>query len=100
IPEQMLVERHLSGHATSPQDEVAVLGHVDWHPEIGRNRINSWMDWSSSQFDYRNITTRDAGWGRFYSSNVSIKRRFFLEAGGFDEEFTYYYEDLDLAWRL
>ena len=31
---------------------------------------------------------------------MSLKREFFLDAGGFDEEFTFYYEDLDCGWRL
>jgi hypothetical protein len=58
------------------------------------------MDRSSTQFDYRNITTEDAGWGRFYSCNVSLKRSLFVDAGGFNEDFVYYYEDLDFAYRL
>jgi len=100
IPEPTLVERHLEGHERAPEPQTAVLGHVDWHPDVARNRILRWLDWSSMQFDYRNITGDDAGWGRFYSCNVSLKRTFFLEAGGFDEDFVYYYEDLDCAWRL
>ena len=100
VPEPTLVERHLMRHSQSPEAEVVVLGHVDWHPGLGRNRILSWFDWSSSQFDYRNIANEDAGWGRFYSSNVSLKREFFVKAGGFDEDFVFYYEDLDAGRRF
>lgn len=100
VPEPALVATHLARHNAAPEREVAVLGHVDWHPRLGKNPILSWFDWSSSQFDYRNITTEDAGWGRFYSSNVSLKRAFFESCGGFDEDFIYYYEDLDAGRRF
>jgi len=100
VPDPELVARHLDVHNRRPEPEVAVLGHVDIHPEVGHNRLNRWMDWSGTQFDYRNITGSDAGFGRFYSCNVSLKRDFFLAAGGFDEDFIYYYEDLDCGYRL
>ncbi|MFA5785663.1 MAG: glycosyltransferase [Actinomycetota bacterium] len=100
VPEPQLVARHLEQHKRQPEPEVAVLGHVDWHPDTGPNRIQRWMDWSGTQFDYAHIAGEDAGWGRFYSSNVSLKRDFFLSVGGFDEEFFFLYEDTDLGWRL
>jgi glycosyltransferase involved in cell wall biosynthesis len=100
IPEPELVARHVETHNRHPASAVAVLGHVDVHPEVGGNRLNRWMDWSGTQFDYHNITGVDAGFGRFYSCNVSLKRDFFVGAGGFDEDFVYYYEDLDCGWRL
>jgi len=103
IPQPQTVERHLSSHAAHPEPEVAVLGHVEWHPEVRRSRLNRWMDWSDTQFDYsklRRMGGQDVGFGRFFSCNVSLKRGFFLDAGGFDEDFTFYYEDLDCGWRL
>jgi GT2 family glycosyltransferase len=100
IPESELVERHLECHRDQPGVTVGVLGHVDWHHEVSRGRVARWMDWSSTQFDYRNITGQEAGFGRFYSCNVSLKRELFAAAEGFDEEFVFYYEDLDLGWRL
>ena len=100
VPEPQVIERHLAAHARSPEDTTAVLGHVDWAPQLQNDRIASWLDWSSTQFDYRNISGPDAGWGRFYSCNVSLKREFFVRVGGFDEDFVFYYEDLDAARRL
>jgi GT2 family glycosyltransferase len=100
IPERDFVARHLERHSMAPQSHVAVLGHSGWHPEAGSSPIHRWMDRSSTQFDYANIASDDAGWGRFYSSNVSLKRSLFVDVGGFDEDFIYYYEDLDLAYRL
>ncbi|MHB8328236.1 MAG: glycosyltransferase [Acidimicrobiales bacterium] len=100
VPDPTLVERHLRAHALHRAPEDAVLGHVIWHPEVPLNRIVRWLEWSGTQFDYPNITTPDAGWGRFYSCNVSLKRDFFLQCGGFDPDFEFDYEDLDLGYRL
>ena len=100
VPSTGLIERHVQRHRADPSPTTAILGLSRWHREVSAGRINRWLDWSSTQFDYASIQGDEAGWGRFYSSNVSMKRSFFLDAGGFDEDFTYYYEDLDLAWRL
>lgn len=100
LPAPDLVARHVHRHNANRDETVAVLGHVNWHKEVAANRIARWLDWSGTQFDYRWIAGEDAGFGRFYSCNVSLKRRFFQSAGGFDESFTYYYEDLDCGYRL
>lgn len=103
IPEPPLVERHLARHEREPAPEVAVLGHVRWHPEVAGSRLARWQEWSGAQFDYRTLAREsgeEAGFGRFYSCNVSLKRAFFLAAGGFDPDFWFDYEDLDLGWRL
>jgi GT2 family glycosyltransferase len=100
LPTRRLVELHLARHRTNPESQVAVLGHVDWHPEVPRNPLHRWLSWSGTQFDFQGIRGEDAGWGRFYSCNVSLKREFFLEAGGFDEDFIFDYEDLDFGYRV
>jgi GT2 family glycosyltransferase len=100
IPDPKLVERHLQWHRAEPQPEVGVLGLARWHPEVAKGALHRWIDWSSLHFDYDTIRDGDAGWPRFYSCNVSLKRDFFLAAGGFDEDFIYNYEDLDAGYRL
>ena len=101
IPEPALIERHLAAHNANGDASVAVLGHVDWHPDVANSAIQRWMDWSGTQFDYHLIDpSTDAGFGRFFSCNVSVPRALYNAAGGFDEAFTYYYEDLDFGWRL
>ena len=103
IPRPDFVERHLALHREDPAPEMAVLGRSVWHPQVPRNRLHRWLDWSEALFDYRGLEEQegdDAGWPRFYSSNVSLKRSFFTAAGGFDPDFRFDYEDLDLGWRL
>lgn len=100
VPHPDLVARHLDAHRRHPADEVAVLGRADWHPQVAGGRLAGFIDRAGAQFDYPPGPTDDAGFGRFYSCNLSLKRRFFVDTGGFDEAFTYYYEDLDCGWRL
>jgi glycosyltransferase involved in cell wall biosynthesis len=99
IPTPELVERHLARHAAEGAPTVAVLGSVEWHPEVRRTPLLEWIDKAGMQFELAGIGD-DAGWGRFYSCNVSLPRSLFDAASGFDPAFTYYYEDLDLAYRL
>jgi GT2 family glycosyltransferase len=102
IPRPDFVARHLARHRAGPADEVAVLGRIVWHPAVPRDRLHRWLDWSCALFDYAQLErerAQDAQWSRFYSSNVSIKRDFFLTVGGFNPEFVYDYEDLDFGWR-
>jgi|SRR5215211_4516909 len=103
VPGPELVASHLARHAEHPADEVAVIGRIVWHPAVPRDRLHRWLDWSGALFDYAQLEAQaddDAGWPRFYSSNVSLKRELFVAAGGFDPAFVFDYEDLDLGWRL
>src|SRR5207244_8441894 len=83
IPAPDVVGGHLRGHNREPASTTAVLGHVRWHPAVAADPIARWMDRSGTQFDYANIAGDEAGFGRFYSCNVSLKRDFFLAVGGF-----------------
>jgi len=103
VPQPELVARHLARHRRDPSEKVAVLGRTVWHPSVPQDRLHRWLDWSGALFDYRRLDRQaddDAGWARFYSSHVSLKRDFFLSAGGFDTDFVFDYEDLDFGWRL
>lgn len=103
VPRFDLVARHLDRHRREPAADVAVLGRIVWHPAVPDDRLHRWLDRSAALFDYRLLDEQgheEAGWPRFYSSNVSLKRELFVAAGGFDPDFTFDYEDLDFGWRL
>lgn len=102
VPERNLVERHLDGHSRHPAAEEAVLGRVEWHPDVRRNRLVKWIDRAGMQFDVAGLNGPDveAGWARFTTANASLKRSLFEAAGGFDEDFFFLYEDIELGWRL
>jgi GT2 family glycosyltransferase/2-polyprenyl-3-methyl-5-hydroxy-6-metoxy-1,4-benzoquinol methylase len=106
VPAADLVQHHLARHVAEPAQEVAVLGRVLAHPAARENRVMRWLDWSGAQFHYAELAAEraagqtEAGFGRFYSCNVSLKRALFTAAVGFDPDFGFDYEDLDLGWRL
>ena len=95
-----LVAEHLEWHRRSPGPEVAVLGGLRWAREL---RVTAFMRWIERgvQFDFETIDGPDAGWGRFYTANASVKRELLERVGGFDaERFPFHYEDLELAYRM
>lgn len=94
-----LVEAHLSAHARLPGVGDAILGNVRWAGEL---RVTAFMRFleEGAQFDYAHMQAGDAGWGRLYTSNVSLKRELLAAVGGFDEDFAFGYEDLELGRRL
>lgn len=99
IPVPRLVSEHLAWHRSHPEDEVAILGHVRWAPELRVTPFMRWLD-QGIQFDYPNIEGIEAGWGRLYGANASLKRGFVERVGDFDaERLPYGYEDLDWAYR-
>jgi GT2 family glycosyltransferase len=103
VPRAEWAAAHLAVHRAEPAAEVAALGRSAWHPDVPRDRLHRWLEWSCALFEYRlldELGERDVGWSRFYSSNASLKRDFFLATGGFDPDFVFDYEDLDMAWRM
>lgn len=100
LPEPALVAQHLEWHGRHPGRETGVLGLVRWADELDVTPFMRWLE-RGIQFDYGRIDGTEAGWGRFYTANVSVKRELLELAGGFEEEaLPFGYEDLDLALRM
>ena len=100
IPSPQLIEAHVCFHAEIPELEAALLGYVTWHPDL---RVTPFMRWYgeyggmfgfSRLKDNRRISPRF-----FYSCNVSLRRKFLIAQGGFDETLTVL-EDNELGYRL
>lgn len=104
IPAPDLIERHLATHRRHPEREAAAVGFVGWHDSVARNRINAWLEWSGTQSWYASLAPhgeQEVSHWHLYTSNVSLKRDFLVEAGGFDEDFPYAaFEDLECGLRL
>ena len=100
LPERELVEEHLAWHRRYPEPAVGVLGRVRWADELTVTPFMRWLD-RGIQFDFKAINGIEAGWGRLYTANVSLKRTFVCDAGGFNEtDLPFGHEDLDLGFRL
>jgi glycosyltransferase involved in cell wall biosynthesis len=93
-----LLAEHLQIHG---KDEAVVLGHIK-APTPSFNRPN--FVWYEEQFLarlYESIQTRAIKpcWKHFYTGNVSMPRKSFLAAGGFDATMQRG-EDVELGYRL
>lgn len=99
LPQKDLVAEHLRWHERHPGEEDSVLGHVRWAREL---RVSAFMRWLEQgiQFDYPSIRGTEAGWWHFYAANSSLKVSRLELSGGFDENFRFGYEELDLAHRM
>lgn len=99
IPVPRLVSEHLRVHRAHPEENVGVLGHVRWAPELRVTPFMRWLD-RGIQFDYPGIVGTDAGPGRFYGANSSLKRALLERVGGFEEErLPYGFEDVEWSYR-
>ena len=99
-----LLEEHFLWHERYSDNNVAVLGYVTWSPEIKITPFMKWLENGGPQFSFWRIEDKvEVDTQRyFYTSNISLKRKFLLEKNGFfDEEFLYAaYEDNELGCRL
>lgn len=102
--DRRLLEEHLLAHAADATRGAAMLGHIDWPPEVAPNAVMDYVCGDASlQFAYTRIPTMPVLDHRFfYTSNISLKRQFLVEAAvTFDPGFTRAaFEDAELAYRL
>lgn len=96
VPGRRLLARHRHFHERRPEDTAALLGRVFYRRPT---RFQRWLE-RGIQTSYGSIQGDQAGWGHFYTTNVSVKRTLLERAGGFDEGLPFLYEDLDLGRRL
>ena len=94
--------------AAAPPDVAAVSGAiVDWEGKrLDFARGVMTFDGHAFQLDFRRplerVTLPAAGEELLFAcgGNMLIRRASFLAAGGFDEDYFAYLEDVDLGWRL
>jgi hypothetical protein len=96
VPGRELLARHRAFHTEHASRTAALLGRVFYRRPTGFMR---WLE-RGIQTSYGGIQGARAGWGHFYTTNVSVKRSLLDQAGGFDESLPFLYEDLDLGRRL
>jgi SAM-dependent methyltransferase len=100
IPVPVLIAEHLARHRAEPAAEVVVVGRTTWHADVAGDSLNKWLATLGIAPDDPPDEGDPRSFHRFRASNVSLKRSFFVVAGGFDPELPFDHEDLDLGWRL
>ena len=109
IPPPHFLSEHWKSHQENPENEKAVLGKIEWHPDLEVNEFMNWMVNGSSimgkfgghQFAYEKLDKgQTPDFNFFYTSNLSLKRKF-LGENPFDPDFSKYgWEDIELGYRL
>ena len=104
IPEPSFIEAHATFHERHPSEMDAMLGFIDWSPEIA---VTPFMKFIVSpeggqQFAFHEVREGKADFRLFYTSNLSLKRDLLLKQPVlFDQDFTYpAYDDVELGYRL
>ena len=99
LPKNDLIEQHLESH--KQYQDVAVLGYVGWSDELNITDFMHYIAPDGFQFRYGSIKDTDnCGFRHFYTSNISLAKKWFIE-DLFDEDFPYAaLEDTELAYRL
>jgi glycosyltransferase involved in cell wall biosynthesis len=105
IPEKTFLEEHVRAHqAHNNAEQLAVLGHIYWHPEVPITPLMAYTTGEGGQQFYYD-SLKPGQWvhhNYFYTSNVSVRRSLLMEQEEwFNPRFVCYgYEDVELAARL
>ena len=95
-----LLRRHVELHAArAAAAPYAVLGRVAWAPELAVTPLMRWLE-HGPQFAYADMRAGPAGPQHFYTAHVSARRDRLREAGGFDPDIPFLFEDAELGRRL
>ncbi|MHC9541760.1 MAG: glycosyltransferase family 2 protein [Vulcanimicrobiota bacterium] len=84
-------------------DENLISEHLRFHEIYPRSVVKGWVNHTSELDSIKvpKFTMADISTAFFWTSNVSVSRRFLLDVGLFDEDFREYgWEDLELGLRL
>jgi glycosyltransferase involved in cell wall biosynthesis len=104
LPTEKLVWGHLVAHKLNPQPEYAILGRLEWPPDLPVNTLMAHIDGvGAQQFSFHYLRDgQEYDFRHFYTSNISIKAGFLKATGQwFDVGFPYAaFEDAELAYRL
>ncbi len=103
VPSPELVAEHLRSHREYPDESTAVLGHLDWHPDLTVTPLMHYVTHVGGEY-FGFDRLKD---GQFYDQwkwwggLISAKRSLLTGLDGpFDPRLRFGYEDTELACRL
>lgn len=99
ITQKNLIEEHIKIH--NKTKGVAVLGLAIFPPELKKTDFMKFLEETQYHFSYYRIKDKsNCGFGFFYTSNISLEKKW-LTDDLFDESFPYAaFEDTELGYRL
>lgn len=107
VPWLNLLQIHSEFHHKHPQNNYVWLWNTKWSKTLADDPFHKFLDWSwksifpSPLFDYRNLTPwKQTDFYHFYTNNLSIKTKFFLTHQFSDKFNGYWWEDIELGYRL
>ena len=101
VPQPGWLNEHLEAHRIGGSDRpLAVLGYTAF-PAGETSPFLRWINEYGAQFGYALIDDpTDVPFNFFYTSNISLPRRIFIDLGGFREDFpAAAWEDIEFAYR-
>lgn len=103
-PHPELLDKHLAWHRAHDEPSAALLGRTTWPPRMEVTPFMRFLEGRGRAyfFDYLDLPEGEPVPGsKFYTCNVSFKRKLYEEVGGFDEHFPFAsHEDLEYGLRL
>lgn len=104
LPDERLVQGHITAHRHYKSRQIAVLGRCNWPDDLPVNTLMAHIDGiGAQQFSYHFLQDRhEYDFRHFYTANISIKKDFLCSLDQwFDPAFRFAaYEDAELAYRL
>lgn len=95
VPKDIFIEEHMNLH--KKYAGIAVLGQILWAPELR----NEFMDFIEKiQFHYHTIKDKNNVKLHFYTSNISLEKKWFKNEEYSDKFKKYGLEDLEIGYRL
>jgi len=97
-PIPTFLEVHAKAHEADPR--LALIGPQSMPPG---ERFPVWIAWEHQMLERQYVRFRSGEWrpgpNNLYSGNFSVRRKYLIEVGGFDENFKRQ-EDVELGFRL
>lgn len=100
-PAPDLLSAHVEAHQANPREEIAILGHTGWAPELAVTPLMHYLtDVDQMLFAYGSFEEGERiDWRGFWEGRVSSKRPLHLRHGLHDQRLDYSI-DVEMGWRL
>lgn len=97
-PSRKWISEHMKMH--NKTKDIAVLGFVDWAPDAQTNEFMNFIAPYGPLFDFRIKNPNNCGFDYFFTSNISLEKKWF-KSNLFNETFKHAScEDIELGCRL